>query len=56
MNKEMILGIVRHVMTAAGAILVAKGIGDAETMQQVGGGVLALISVVLSALDKKKVK
>ncbi len=56
MNREMILGMVRHIMTAAGAILVAKGIGDAETMQQVGGGILAVIGLVLSALDKKKVK
>jgi hypothetical protein len=54
MNKEEILGLVRHTLTFVGGILVAKGFLEAGLMQEVIGAVMTLTGVVLSVLNKRK--
>ena len=53
--KDTILnGIVRHILTAAGGALVAKGaLGEAE-LEMAVGALITIIGVVWSALAKKK--
>ena len=53
MNREMILGIVRHAMTVAGGFLVAKGYVEAGMVEQVAGAVVTVVGVVWSILAKK---
>ena len=54
MSQEQILGIVRHVLTFAGGIAVAKGLVDAETLAQASGAIITLIGVVWSFRSKSK--
>lgn len=54
MNMDMILGLVRHILTAAGGVLVAKGVIDEGTLTQVVGAVITLGGVIWSVLAKKK--
>lgn len=55
MNKEVVLGLIRHALTTfGGAIIVSKGLGDSETVNLIAGGIVAAIGVVWSVLDKKK--
>lgn len=48
------LAILRHLLTAVGTGLAAKGVVDEASWQTLSGGVLAIVSVVWSLLDKKK--
>jgi len=52
MNKEQLLGIIRHVLTAAGAVLVFKGYIDEGTVMMVIGAVSASIGGIWSLFDK----
>lgn len=54
MGKEQVLGLVRHVLTAAGGGLVAKGMVDAGTLDIAAGAVAALVGVAWSILAKRK--
>jgi hypothetical protein len=54
MAKEQVLGIIRHVITFAGGILVVKGLVDEAMVQEVLGGILGLVGTVWSIVDKKK--
>jgi hypothetical protein len=54
MTKEQVIGIIRHVITFAGGILVVKGVIDDAMVQEVLGGVLGLVGTVWSIVDKKK--
>ncbi len=54
MNKDQIMGIVRHVLTFGGGFLVAKDWLDAGMLETATGAVVALVGVVWSALGKKK--
>ncbi len=51
--KEALLGISRHILTAAGGYLVAKGTIDPAGAEQLVGGILAILGVVASIIDKK---
>jgi len=53
MNKEIVLGIVRHILTASGGVLVTKGFVDAAGLEQVIGGLIAIVGVVWSIVSKK---
>ena len=53
-TKEQILGIVRHVLTFGGGLVVAKGLVDEATAQYIIGSVLALIGTIWS-IDAKRV-
>ena len=54
MTKEQVIGIIRHVITFAGGILVVKGLVDDAMVQEVLGGVLGLVGTVWSIVEKKK--
>lgn len=55
MNKDVVLGLVRHALTTiGGAIIVSKGLGDSETVNLIVGGIVAVIGIVWSIVDKKK--
>lgn len=53
MNKDMILGLVRHVLTFGGGFLIAKGFFDQAMLDAVVPAVLTLVGVIWSAVDKK---
>lgn len=55
MNKDIVLGIVRHILTGAGTILVTKGITDSGTLETGVGAVITLASVIWSMAHKKDV-
>lgn len=52
MTREFILSIIRHLLTSAGAVLVARGYTDAGTTEAIVGGVLAVVGLALSWRDK----
>ena len=54
MNKELILGVVRHVLTFAGGFLITKGIIDEALSQEIIGGVVSLVGLVWSIWTKKQ--
>src|SRR4051812_33728093 len=51
--QEFALAMLRHVLTGAGAVLVAKGIADEGTTQAIVGGVVAATSVGWAAWTKR---
>lgn len=53
MDKKQVLGIVRHVLTFAGGYAAAQGYADDATVQQVVAGVVALVGVIWSIVDKR---
>ena len=54
MSKEIILGIVRHTLTFAGGILVAKGLLEQGVLAEIIGGVMTVVGGVWSVIDKTK--
>ena len=54
MNKDIILGIIRHVLTATGGVLVTKGLSDAATIEAAVGALVTLIGFVWSIAIKRK--
>ena len=53
MNKAMILGLVRHVLTIAGGYLAAKGLLDPLAVDSVVGAVLVIAGAGWSIQSKK---
>jgi len=53
MNKDTVLGIVRHVLTFGGGFLVTKGVADAGEVTELVGALAAVIGVVWSILSKR---
>jgi hypothetical protein len=53
MKKEIVLGIVRHTLTFAGGILVAKGLIDDGIASEIIGGVMTLVGGIWSVVSKK---
>ena len=56
MTREMILGIVRHILTLGGGYFVARGQIDASTADTLVGSVISLGGVVWSIAEKGKRK
>lgn len=52
--KSAVIALLRHLLTFIGGTLVAKGILDTESLQEIIGSVLTLLSVGWMALDKTK--
>jgi hypothetical protein len=52
MNKQQILGILRHVLTFAGGVVVAKGWVDETLITELIGGVITLAGTVWSVIEK----
>jgi hypothetical protein len=55
LNKEQVMGIVRHALTFIGGIVVMKGLVDETVVTEVIGSVMTLVGTVWSILDKKEV-
>lgn len=53
MTKERILGILRHVLTFVGGIVVAKGWLDDATFVELAGAVVSLVGALWSVFSKK---
>ena len=54
MRNDVIQGAVRHVLSAAGGIFIAKGwVDDAATWEGVAGAIMTLLAFGLSFRDKK---
>lgn len=53
MNKETILGLIRHGLTFAGGILVTKGLADEATSTELIGGLIAVIGAIWSIIQKR---
>jgi hypothetical protein len=54
MGKNQVLGIIRHVFTFLGGILVLKGWLDEGLTQELIGAAVTIVGTVWSVLDKKK--
>lgn len=54
MNKDQILGIIRHALTFVGGVLVTQGVLDDAAFTELFGAAMTLIGGVWSVIDKKK--
>jgi hypothetical protein len=54
MNKEQVLGTIRHTLTFIGGILVTKGYVDETTIEAITGGIITLVGLVWSTIIKNK--
>ena len=50
------LGIVRHLLTAVGGVLVSKGILSAGLLDTILGAILAILPTIWSAVEKIQTK
>lgn len=53
MNKETILGVIRHILTFGGGFLVTKGLADAGMVESIVGALTTLVGVVWSIAEKR---
>lgn len=53
MNKEQTLGIVRHVLTFLGGIVVMKGLASDSMVQEIIGTTLTLVGSIWSVVAKQ---
>lgn len=53
MNKEQIMGLVRHILTFVGGIIVANGVASETITTDLVGGLMTVIGSVWSILSKK---
>jgi hypothetical protein len=51
--KDKVLGILRHALTFAGGIAVAKGLLGESMLEEVIGGVMTLVGAIWSIASKK---
>jgi len=54
MNKDMVLGLVRHIITGIGSIFVAKGVVDSATLEALVGALAVIVGGIWSIVDKKQ--
>lgn len=54
MINPSIDGLIRHVLTGVGGVIIAKGLADDATIQTIIGGVMALVGLVWSLVNKRQ--
>lgn len=54
MNKDQVIGIVRHALTFLGGIIVTKGLIEESTLLEIVGSISTLIGAVWSIIEKTK--
>jgi hypothetical protein len=52
--QAIVLGFIRHALTAAGGALVAKGYIDSTGLESVIGGLITAVGAAWSAYDKRQ--
>jgi len=52
--NESIKSLIRHILSAAGGYLVAKGLVSADQLPEVIGAVITIVAAVWGYLSKKK--
>jgi hypothetical protein len=53
MNKEQILGLIRHTLTFVGGIIVAHGVATEALTADLIGGIMTVVGSVWSIVSKK---
>lgn len=53
-NKDQILGVLRHVITFIGGLLVAKGKLDPQAVETLGGAIISIVGFLLSFVSPEK--
>lgn len=56
MSRGVLLGVIRHSLTFAGGILVAKGILEQGLLTEIVGGLMTVIGGIWSVIDKAKIR
>lgn len=56
LNKEQVLGVVRHALTFFGGLIISKGLIDESTLSEITGSIITLIGAVWSIMEKNKRK
>lgn len=54
MNKDQILGLVRHGLTFIGGIVLSKGLIEESTLTEIIGAISTLIGAIWSIIEKTK--
>jgi hypothetical protein len=54
MNKDQILGLVRHGLTFIGGIVLSKGLVEESTLTEIIGAISTLIGAIWSISEKTK--
>ena len=54
LTQQQVLGIVRHILTFGGGILVTKGLLDEGMVAEISGAVITLIGAIWSIIEKNK--
>ena len=54
MNKDMLLGFIRHLLTFGGGFLATKGVASTSNIEMAIGAVVTLIGFAWSIWDKKE--
>jgi hypothetical protein len=54
MNKEQIFGIIRHLLTSVGGVIVTNGYISDGMVAEITGSIIAIVGVIWSVLSKKK--
>jgi hypothetical protein len=54
MNKEILLGLTRHILTTLGGILVSKGYVDSGSLEMIVGGAVTIAGVLWSVANKRQ--
>lgn len=55
MRRDVVLGVIRHSLTFAGGILVAKGILEQGILTEIVGGLMTVIGGIWSVISKTKI-
>lgn len=55
LSQQLLLVLLRHLLTAVGAILITRGWGDKATYEEIAGIVVALISMYFSLQHRHQV-
>lgn len=53
MNKDMILGLVRHLLTFGGGYLVAANLADVSIVNEGVGAIISLVGIAWSIYEKR---
>jgi hypothetical protein len=53
-TKEKTLGIVRHILTFVGGVLITKGLIDESAIMEITGAIVGLVGAIWSIIEKNK--